>query len=99
MKEGQQLAQSNHSIARFAYEKYDSFKTWIENSEYVVCLSANTEEHLDIIYQNLINDNAIVVAFREPDLGGELTSICYYGTPEMRKHTNKLQLALKPQLV
>jgi len=34
------------------------------------------------------------VAFTEPDIGDQLTSICFYGTPEMRKITNKLKLAL-----
>jgi hypothetical protein len=38
---------------------------------------------------------ANVVAFTEPDTGDELTSICFYGTPEMRKITNNLKLALK----
>jgi len=41
-----------------------------------------------------LDNGATVVAFHEPDIDNQLTSICYYGTPEMRKITNKLELAL-----
>ena len=37
---------------------------------------------------------ANVVTFREPDMGNQLTSIAYYGTPKMMKITAHLKLAL-----
>jgi hypothetical protein len=46
------------------------------------------------LFYKLQDNGAHVVAFTEPDIGDQLTSICYYGTPEMRKYTDKLDLAL-----
>lgn len=66
----------------------------MENSEYLVSLSIDNEKKLKRLYQKLQDNGADVVAFTEPDIGDQLTSICYYGTPEMRKITNKLNLAL-----
>ena len=67
----------------------------MENSEYLVSLSIDDEHKLKSLYNELQCDGADVVAFTEPDIGDQLTAICYYGTPEMRKHTNRLELALK----
>lgn len=90
-----QLAQTNHSVARFAYHYPTLFKDWIENSEYVVSLSVSGEEQLKQLHDKLLSTGANVVAFHEPDIENQLTSICYYGTPEMRKLTSNLSLALK----
>jgi len=37
------------------------------------------------------------VAFHEPDIDNQLTSICYYGTPELCKLTQNLDLAFKSE--
>ena len=55
----------------------------------------DNEENLQSLYYKLLDNGATVVAFHEPDIGDQLTSICYYGTPELRKYTDKLNLALK----
>ena len=92
---GYQLAQTLHSSSRFAYHHPELHREWIEKSEYVVSLSVDNEEKLKRLYYKLLDSGATVVAFHEPDIDNQLTSICYYGTPEMRKITNKLNLALK----
>ncbi|MEA3295877.1 MAG: hypothetical protein U9Q27_01910 [Patescibacteria group bacterium] len=46
------------------------------------------------MYEKLKWRGADVVQFTEPDIGDQVTSICFYGTPELRKITNKLKLAL-----
>jgi len=66
----------------------------METSEYLVSLSIENEEKLQRLYYKLQDNGADVVAFKEPDIGDQLTSICYYGTPELRKITNKLELSL-----
>lgn len=91
---GYQLAQTIHSSSRFAYHHPELHKKWIEQSEYVVSLSVSNEEKLQRLYYKLLDNGAIIVAFHEPDIDNQLTSICYYGTPELRKITNKLNLAL-----
>ena len=94
LKNGQQLAQSIHSSNRFAYHYPELHREWIEKSEYVISLSVKNEEQLKDLYDKLKWYGAHVVAFYEPDINNQMTSICYYGTPEMRKHTQKLDLAL-----
>jgi hypothetical protein len=54
----------------------------------------DNEEKLERLYYKLLDNGATVVAFREPDIDNQLTSICYYGTPEMIKITSNLKLAL-----
>jgi hypothetical protein len=66
----------------------------MENSEYLVSLSTDNEDKLQRLFYKLQDYGADVVAFTEPDIGDQLTAICYYGTPELRKITNKLELAL-----
>ena len=91
---GYQLVQSGHSIAEFAHKFPDRFKEWIEKSNYLISLSTKDEAHLFMLYEKLKWADADVVAFTEPDINNQLTAICFYGTPEMRKITNKLKLAL-----
>ena len=95
LSDGYQLVQSGHSIAEFAFKHPKKFNDWMLNSKYLVSLSIDDEKKLNEIYNVLKKNGAHVVSFREPDIGNEVTSICYYGTPELRKITNKLDLALK----
>lgn len=92
---GYQLVQSAHSVAEFAYQYPNQFHDWIDTSKYLISLSVDDEENLKNLYCILKHNGAHVVAFTEPDIDNQLTSICYYGTPEMRKLTQKLDLALK----
>lgn len=94
LKNGQQLVQSGHSIAEFAHSYPNKFTDWIINSNYLVSLSTDNENTLERLYSKLKYFGADVIAFREPDINDQLTAICYYGTPELRKITNKLKLAL-----
>jgi len=57
-------------------------------------LSIDNEDKLQRLFYKLQDNGADVVAFTEPDIGNQLTAICYYGAPELRKITNKLELAL-----
>jgi len=63
----------------------------------VISLSIDNEEKLQRLFYKLQDNGADVIAFTEPDINNQLTAICYYGTPEMIKITNKLDLALKNQ--
>lgn len=95
LKNGQQLVQSAHSLAEFAQQFPDKFAEWKQQSNYLISLSVDNEEKLQRLFYKLQDNGADVVAFTEPDINDQLTSICYYGTPEMRKHTDKLDLALE----
>ena len=91
---GYQLVQSGHAIAEFAEQFPDKFAEWKQQSNYLISLSVDNEEKLQRLFYKLQDNGANVVAFTEPDIDDQLTSICYYGTPEMRKHTQNLDLAL-----
>jgi len=64
------------------------------NSQYVASLSVDNEQKLKELYTKLEWFGANVVTFYEPDMDNQLTSIAYYGTPELMKITQHLKLAL-----
>ena len=72
---GEQLAQTNHALAQFAYENPLQFREWVEKSNYIVILSAENESQLEEIKQKLINRGITFSQFTEPDYDNELTSI------------------------
>ena len=94
---GYALPQSLHSIADFAYEYPDVFKQWKTESNSVVCLSAKSEQHLLKLYEKY-SQLTPAVKFFEPDVD-EWTSICLYGTSQIRKSLSHLPLALKNKSV
>lgn len=90
---GYQAVQSCHSIADFAYEFPDTFKEWKEASNSIICLSAKNQEHLLSLYEKF-SKLTPTVKFFEPDID-EFTSICLFGTKEIRKSLSHLPLCLK----
>jgi len=89
------LCQTGHAIADFAHELPQFFKSWKDNSNYLISLSAKDENQLNNIYEKLRDRGAPIIAFREPDLDDQLTALCFYGLPHYRKLVSNLPLALK----
>lgn len=85
--------QSTHSIADFAHEFPAEFKQWKDESNSIICLSANSHEHLVKLYERYRGLTPTVM-FYEPDISAE-TSLCLYGTPNVRKKLSNLSLLLK----
>ena len=94
LAQGMMIAQTGHAIAEFAHQFPTEFQEWKTKSNYLISLSIDNEERLQRLFYKLQDNGADVVAFTEPDIQDQLTSICYYGTPEMRKITQNLDLAL-----
>ena len=92
---GLMIAQAGHSIVEFSKKFNNLYNDWHNNSNYLIVLEINDEERLQRLFYKLQDNGANVVAFYEPDIDNQLTSICYYGTPEMRKLTQNLDLALE----
>lgn len=92
---GYQLAQTVHAVADFADELPQFFKSWKDNSNYVVSLAAENEQSLEKYFNKLRERGAPVVGFYEPDHYDQLTAICFYGLPHYRKLVSNLPLALK----
>ena len=92
---GYQLCQTGHAIADFAHELPQFFKSWKDNSNYLISLATQDEQSLEKIYEKLLACGAPIIAFREPDHYDQLTAICFYGLPHYRKLVSNLPLALK----
>jgi hypothetical protein len=89
------LCQTGHAIADFAHELPQFFKSWKDNSNYLISLATQDEISLNNIYNKLRACGAPIIAFREPDHYDQLTAICFYGLPCYRKLVSNLPLALK----
>ncbi len=90
---GYQAVQSTHAIADFAHEFPEEFKKWKAESNSIICLSAKSHEHLVKLYEKFRGLTSTVL-FYEPDIDAE-TSLCLYGTPDIRKKLSNLSLLLK----
>ena len=94
---GYTVVQSTHSIADFAFTHTEVFKKWKEESNSIICLSCKSEAQLLKLYEKY-SELTPAVKFFEPDVD-QWTSICIYGTPEIRKSLSHLPLALKNKSV
>ena len=90
---GYQAVQSTHSVADFAFEYPDTFMKWKLESNSIICLSVKDEIELKKIYQKF-KDLTPSIIFYEPDVD-EMTSLCLYGTSDIRKKLRSLPLLLK----
>lgn len=95
---GYQIVQSAHSIADFAFDHPEKFKEWKSISNSIICLSVKDEQTMLKLYDKFCKKTK-VSKFFEPDVN-EFTSICLFGTPDIRKSLSHLPLSLKqtPQL-
>ena len=92
---GYQMVQSMHSLAEFAHQLPMFFKSWKENSNYLISLATQDEKSLKFLYDKLQECGAPTVAFYEPDYNDEMTALCFYGLAHYRKLVSNLPLALK----
>ena len=90
---GYQAVQSTHSIADFAFEFPETFAKWKLESNSIICLGVKNEFELKKLYEKFKELTPSVI-FYEPDVD-EMTSLCLYGTPEIRKKLRSLPLLLK----
>lgn len=89
---GYQVVQSCHGVADFAAEHPNLFKEWKETSNSIICLSIDSTDKLIKLYDKLSKLTPTIIFF-EPDID-DYTSICLYGTPEIRKKLSSLSLSL-----
>lgn len=82
-----------HSVADFAYEHPQKFIEWKKTSNSLICLAAKSESHLIKLYEKYRHVTEASLFF-EPDIDA-YTSVCLFGTPEVRKSLSHLPLSLK----
>lgn len=92
---GYQVVQTAHVIADFAHDHPDQFKQWKQNSNSIITLAIKDEQSLIALYERLKEKTPYITAFYEPDIQDQMTAICVYGTPEIRKLLSNIPLALK----
>jgi D-serine deaminase-like pyridoxal phosphate-dependent protein len=73
-------------------EHPDMAKRW--NNNYLISLSIDSEQSLHHLLEKLKDTGVSVSYFLEPDIGNEMTSLCFLEIPETKKLTNKLKLSL-----
>jgi hypothetical protein len=93
LKPGYQIAQSGHAISQFILEHPELSKRW--NNSYLISLSIDSEEKLQKLLFKLQDSGIPVSYFIEPDIGNQLTSICFLETEETIRLTSSLPLSLK----
>lgn len=93
IKPGLQMSQSGHAISQFILEHTELSKQW--NNNFLISLSIDSEEKLQQLLFKIQNSKTAVSYFIEPDIGNQLTSICFLETWETKKLTSSLPLSLK----
>ena len=92
LRPGSQNAQSIHAVSQFFLEHSELAKHW--NNQYIVSLSEKSEHKLQALYLKLLDTGTPVSYFTEPDLGDQLTSICFPASAETEELTRNLPLLL-----
>lgn len=96
---GSILAQTVHAAFEFALEHREDTEKWNADSNYVVCLSVNSEKELLDLSERLSAHDVKHTLFREPDLDNQATSICIQPSDEARKLCSNLPLTFKQRLL
>jgi len=92
---GLQVAQSCHAAFHFAFEHNNVVNSWINTSDYIVCLSAKNEQDLEKLINKTKNKNIKHSVFRESDLDNQITAVCLEPGNESKKLCSNFKLALK----
>ena len=79
----------------FAHTFPEKFKDWFEKGQYLVVLSTTNEKQLEKLADQFKEKNLAYVAFREPDIGNELTAVAVENHEDAYKLTSQLPLTLK----
>lgn len=96
LPEGQQAVQSTHAIIDFVFEHPTRAGPWHRDSNTLVMLTVKDERQLKRLIQKCEYLSLCYSAFREPDIGNQITAIAMEPHPETYKMVSKLPL-LMPQ--
>jgi peptidyl-tRNA hydrolase len=79
-----QCAQSAHAAFQFAVEHPEITSKWHEESSYLICLGVENETEL-LIWSETAHDLGVKRSLmREPDLGGQATSLAIAPSPHWK---------------
>jgi peptidyl-tRNA hydrolase len=94
LEPGYQAAQAVHAAIQFQIEHPEIQRDWFEKSNTVALLAISDETKLTALMRKAESIGVRVAAFREPDLGNQLTSIALEPTDYARRLCSGLPLTL-----
>jgi peptidyl-tRNA hydrolase len=92
---GYQAVQSCHALRQFTAEHPEVDAEWFKSSNYLALLSVSDEVALMKLITKAADAGIKWSAFREPDVGGQITAIAIEPHPDAVKLCKDLPLALK----
>lgn len=92
---GQQAVQGKHSLVQFFIMHPDIIQKWHKESNYIVFLEAEDEEHLGQLMADAFEIGIYCAPFHEPDLNHDLTAVTFEPILKTRDLLKGLPLALK----
>lgn len=92
---GYQGVQSQHALRQFTAEHPERDAEWFKSSNFLAWLSVEDEVELMRLITEAQDRGLRWSAFREPDVGGQITAIAIEPHPETAKICRGLPLALK----
>lgn len=87
--------QPAHALAQFAIQHQKVFKEWQHNHKNLIVLAVESEDALHQLLTRAQSQQVKVSAFREPDIGNELTAIALEPCEKTYSLTGHLKLALR----
>lgn len=80
-------------MADFCLQNYQLARKWHLVSEYLICLEAKDQEHLNELVAKAHDQGLQYTAYQEPDLDDAITAIVLYPSAASRKFASNLPLA------
>ncbi len=90
---GLMLAQSVHAARAFVDRHPDIDREWFTSSNNLACLEVPDEAALTALVKKAVCRDVPYAVFREPDMGGEITSVAFGA--EAKRIVSNLPLALR----
>lgn len=82
-------------MADFCLQNYQLARKWHLISEYLICLEAKDQQHLNELVGKAHERGLQYTVYEEPDLDGAITAIALHPSPEARKFASNIPLAGK----
>jgi peptidyl-tRNA hydrolase len=92
---GYQGVQSQHAAIQFVFDHADRGAEWFKNSNYLAWLSVEDEIELMRLITSAQDAGLRWSAFREPDVGGQITAIAIEPHPKTAELCKGLPLSLR----
>jgi len=88
---GALLAQTVHAASEFAIRHRSTFERWHTESNTIIVKTAGSEQELHRLLDRAQDRQLLHASFREPDMGGSLTSVAL--EPQARSLVRDFPLA------